>query len=143
MTSTKLRDFQLSQDDRFSSLDQRTQESIQSLALTLQEAHTKLDQVLRRSSAEQLQLMQNESQTFANARELDRRIDSMLLESLRFSTMNYGQEDICEAYQSTYKWVLKEPKPDSHQPWSSLMQWLKTGGGLYWVNGKAGRGSQR
>jgi hypothetical protein len=51
----------------------------------LQEAHFKLDQVLQRTSAENLQLMQNESQKFAIARELDRRVDSMILESLIFS----------------------------------------------------------
>jgi predicted ATPase len=110
------------------------------LALTLQEAHFKLDQVLQRTSAENLQLMQNESQKFAIARELDRRVDSIILESLRFSAMNYRQEDICKSYQNTYKWVLKDTDHISHSPWSSLVQWLRSGNGVYWMNGKAGSG---
>jgi hypothetical protein len=106
MTSTRLRDFRLSQDERFSSLEQRTQQSTQSLALTLHEAHVKLDQVLQRTSVEKSQLMHYESQNYANARELGRRVDSMILDSLRFSAMKYRQEDICEAYQNTYQLVL-------------------------------------
>lgn len=84
--------------------------------------------------------MQNESQKFAIARELDRRVDSMILESLRFSAMNYRQEDICKPYQNTYKWVLKDTDHISHSPWSSLVQWLRSGNGVYWMNGKAGSG---
>jgi hypothetical protein len=51
----------------------------------LQEAHVKLDRILQRTSAENLQLMQNRSQKFTIARELDWRVDSMILESLGFS----------------------------------------------------------
>jgi hypothetical protein len=51
----------------------------------LQEAHVKLDRILQRASAENLQLMQNRSQKFTIARELDWRVDSMILESLGFS----------------------------------------------------------
>jgi hypothetical protein len=51
----------------------------------LQEAHVKLDRILQRASAENLKLMQNRSQKFTIARELDWRVDSMILESLGFS----------------------------------------------------------
>lgn len=64
----------------------------------------------------------------------------MILESLRFSAMNYRQEDICKPYQNTYKWVLKDTDHISHSPWSSLVQWLRSGNGVYWMNGKAGSG---
>ena len=124
----RLWDFKFTQDERFHKLDLKTQKITQSLALTLQEAHTKLDQVLRLSSAQRLQLMHDESQNLANARELGRRADSIILRSLRFSTMNYRQEDICEAYQSTYKWILDENNANSNRPWSSLVHWLRSRG---------------
>lgn len=138
MTSTKLGDFKLSQDERFSNLDEKTQESMQTLASILQGVHVKLDQVVLRTSAEQQQLMHNHS--LAKTKELDRKVDSLLLGSLRYSSMDYRKEDICETYQDTYKWALKDPKPDSPQQWSSLVHWLKSGSGIYWVNGKAGSG---
>lgn len=84
--------------------------------------------------------MQIDNDSLAKSKELDRRVDSLLLGSLRFSSMDYRKEDICETFQNTYKWALEPPKPDSPQRWSCLVQWLQTGSGIYWMNGKAGSG---
>jgi hypothetical protein len=75
----------------------------------LQEAHVKLDRILQRASAENLQLMQNKSQKFTIARELDWRVDSMILESLIFS------EDDSQGPQKKVK-----------LGWTSLGRWFAT-----------------
>jgi hypothetical protein len=44
-----------------------------------------------------------------------------------------------EAHAATFKWVFEEVAP-AGQPWSDFAQWLKSGSGIYWINGKAGSG---
>jgi hypothetical protein len=47
-------------------------------------------------------------------------------------------DDIVIAHQSTLKWVLQDHT--SNRSWSSLPQWLREDGDVYWVSGKAGSG---
>lgn len=47
--------------------------------------------------------------------------------------MNYRYQDIAEAHKRTFEWCYEEPGP-------GLVQWLRNGSGIFWVNGKAGSG---
>jgi hypothetical protein len=50
--------------------------------------------------------------------------------------MTKRYENIVEAYE-TFERAFKDSKKG--QPcWSKFSQWLKSGGGVYWINGKAG-----
>lgn len=66
---------------------------------------------------------------------------TMLLSRLEFEDMPYRYEKICEAYQSTFEWVFKEPD-DPNARWDNFMDWLSASEkeSIYWVTGKAGSG---
>jgi hypothetical protein len=53
--------------------------------------------------------------------------------------MTFRYERIVEAYPIIFEWVFRDPTVDQ-LPWSSFSDWLKTGNGVYWINGKAGSG---
>jgi hypothetical protein len=57
----------------------------------------------------------------------------LILESLRYSSMNDRQEEVAEAHQKTFDWIFQEK--------SNFSSWLKDAAqDIYWVNGKAGSG---
>lgn len=60
---------------------------------------------------------------------------SVVLESLRFGSMDARYEQIEQAYQNTYSWVF------SHNAnWDSMVEWLQNGAEMYWLFGKPGAG---
>lgn len=58
---------------------------------------------------------------------------------LRYERMLYRKEDIEEAHQDTYRWVLSNNWQVGRE-WSNFLKWLEEGEGCYWFNGKAGSG---
>ncbi|KAN0092090.1 hypothetical protein V8E51_017937 [Hyaloscypha variabilis] len=66
------------------------------------------------------------------------RIESLLLQSLRFSTMENRFEEIEPAHRTTYEWIFRSPAAQSR--WSDFPHWLEEGTGIYWINGKAASG---
>ncbi len=70
-------------------------------------------------------------------------VHSTILDSLRYSTMRTRYEEVFEAYPKTFDWLFNEsttPELTAEQPWSSFVDWLRDGSGVYWVNGKAASG---
>jgi hypothetical protein len=61
-----------------------------------------------------------------------------LLLSLRFLTIDDRYVAIPEAHKKTFQWIFKDS--DHGQPWSNFSHWLRSGEGIYWINGKAGSG---
>jgi hypothetical protein len=53
--------------------------------------------------------------------------------------MTHRYENVLEAYPETFEWAFHDPTDEQLQ-WSNLTHWLEKGGGVYWVNGKAGSG---
>ncbi|KAE8448726.1 hypothetical protein EG329_008941 [Mollisiaceae sp. DMI_Dod_QoI] len=53
--------------------------------------------------------------------------------------MPHRMEVIAKAHEDTLQWIFKEPEA-IHKPWDSFVQWLRKGGGIYWINGKAASG---
>jgi hypothetical protein len=67
----------------------------------------------------------------------DAEIESLLLASLRFPTMENRFDEIEPAHRKTFEWIFLPPSKHS---WSDFPQWLSGGTGIYWVNGKPASG---
>lgn len=67
------------------------------------------------------------------------RITDGILNALEFREMSERHSMIEKAYDYTFEWVFDDPRDDGKQ-WSNFAQWLKSGAGCYWINGKAGSG---
>ena len=72
--------------------------------------------------------------------EKENSIRKWILDSLGFATMQNRQEEVAQAYHTTFEWIFEEPKQESHHLWTNFVEWLRHGDGIYWVNGKAGSG---
>lgn len=57
-----------------------------------------------------------------------------ILQSLHFEQIQERQSEIRPAYARTFEWTLADDSV------VNLAAWLRTGGGIYWVSGKAGCG---
>jgi hypothetical protein len=68
----------------------------------------------------------------------DAEIESFLLASLRFPTMENRFDEIEPAHRKTFEWIFSPPP--QHLRWSDFPQWLSGGTGIYWVNGKPASG---
>ena len=75
----------------------------------------------------------------------DRRYDD-IVQSLSFSRISSRQEQVDNQFDSitnSYDWIFDNPRrnrSDDCPLWSYFAQWLKSGHGVYWINGKAGSG---
>jgi hypothetical protein len=139
------------QDQRFTSLDITMQRIIEPYII---EIHKKLDEVIVSQNSAPWTIWQAGghkcicSDDYLTA-ELDRRIQSTILHSLQFPTMTHRQLEIAEAHQRTFSWLFHQSNEDEPccntskydgRPWSNFVQWLRTGSGVYWINGKPGSG---
>lgn len=71
-------------------------------------------------------------ETLANETESARR-QLRILSSLQFYEINTRYLSIKKSHSGTFEWLLQ---PSKH----SFTHWLRSGGGIYWVRGKAGSG---
>ncbi|CZR70076.1 uncharacterized protein PAC_19977 [Phialocephala subalpina] len=71
--------------------------------------------------------------------ELRKQVNGSLLWDLSYSTMSSRYEAVLEAYPETFEWVFQSSVQEQLS-WSNLSDWLQTGTGVYWINGKAGSG---
>jgi hypothetical protein len=62
-----------------------------------------------------------------------------ILRALEFREMGERQAKVAQAYDHTFEWIYDSPK-GSKKPWSDFAEWLESGVGIYWINGKAGSG---
>lgn len=75
-------------------------------------------------------------------------VHTKILKSLNYPTMKTRYEDVAEAYPKTFRWlfddsttpVLTSLQSKSERSWSSFTDWLQSGSGVYWINGKAASG---
>ena len=66
-------------------------------------------------------------------------VENSILNSLTFPTMNSRYQGIDDAHAKTFDWIFQPPKSKT-RPWSDFSEWLLSGDGIYWINGKAGSG---
>jgi len=69
---------------------------------------------------------------------LRNKVQTTILEYLKYEEMTNRFEDVTEAHPETFEWAFSAPAEE--QSWSDLSRWLKEGDGVYWVSGKAGSG---
>lgn len=65
--------------------------------------------------------------------------EKSLLQALKFKTMRDRLESITKAHRNTFEWIFKDPT-EFDKPWDNFQEWLISGQGLYWIQGKAGSG---
>ena len=66
-------------------------------------------------------------------------IEVEMVQSLHFTMIDDRHDAIPEAHRQTFRWIFDENRKEGC-PWSNFAEWLRTGSGLYWINGKAGSG---
>ncbi|KAK3381239.1 hypothetical protein B0H63DRAFT_475148 [Podospora didyma] len=74
--------------------------------------------------------------------DIDRRkkeVQSAIMSSLWFPSMQDREDAIPEAHKATYRWIYREPIVSSRK-WDHFGQFLWSGSGVYWVTGKPGSG---
>ncbi|KAL5325671.1 hypothetical protein ACEPPN_006800 [Leptodophora sp. 'Broadleaf-Isolate-01'] len=62
-----------------------------------------------------------------------------ILHSLQFPSISERYEQVSHAHAATFDWIFENPN-DEDRPWSNFSDWLQSGNGIYWINGKAGSG---
>jgi hypothetical protein len=62
-----------------------------------------------------------------------------VLDALYFRSIEERHATIAKALERTYQWIYRDPA-EHHKPWDSFVDWLESGRGCYWINGKAGSG---
>ncbi|KAL8919862.1 MAG: hypothetical protein Q9208_006595 [Pyrenodesmia sp. 3 TL-2023] len=88
-------------------------------------------------------------------RQQDQRMYDETMKSLFYPDIFSRQEQVDHEFdgiQNTYEWVFQQPETQDGSPsiespsrtaiprWDDFPLWLKSGQGLYWINGKAGSG---
>jgi hypothetical protein len=65
-----------------------------------------------------------------------------LQEWLRFPSIDDRRADITNAHRDTFRWVLSPATSteDCRTPGSDFVEWLRSGSGVYWIQGKMGCG---
>ncbi|OOF97361.1 hypothetical protein ASPCADRAFT_44701, partial [Aspergillus carbonarius ITEM 5010] len=67
-------------------------------------------------------------------------IQTRLLDSLSYRSIQERQSQIRESHAKTFEWVFSVQHPSSASAQCLLHEWLKDGSGIFWVSGKAGSG---
>jgi hypothetical protein len=130
-----------SREDILRSLDDLDDVSRQVLVAVLQSK----DEIVRQQQASEALAMKRHEQlvnTVSNYRSLPISQDDVLDEikaRLHDQIQDDRFEDIAEAHQSTFQWILKHDN-NTQSTWPNLYHWLQNDQGLYWISGKAGSG---
>lgn len=66
-------------------------------------------------------------------------VQHRVLEYLSFRKIRDRVDEVAQADQDTFQWIFDTPKR-TQRPWSNFSDWMRTGEGCYWINGKAGSG---
>jgi Tfp pilus assembly pilus retraction ATPase PilT len=131
------------QDQTFTSLDVKLQQNIEVLLHRLIDMYNKLEEVLamqkKSLDASKIKVLADKGE---NRVKRDMMVNEFILASLRFPTIRHREEAICEAHQRTFSWIFRSCQQETAnaRPWSNFVKWLSEGGGIYWMNGKAGSG---
>jgi hypothetical protein len=71
--------------------------------------------------------------------DLEALIQHEILQSLRFPGNVQRQQSISESHDGTFKLIFGDSSANE-QPSNSFAEWLRTGSGIYWIDGKPGSG---
>ena len=97
--------------------------------------------VSQATSASYVQSLGAQEPAMTGIDEKENGVRKWILDSLGFAAMQNRQEEVAEAYHTTFEWMFEEPEKETKPlPWTNFVEWLRHGNGIYWVNGKAGSG---
>jgi hypothetical protein len=118
----------------------KTQEIIDAV----EEIHAKTTAILDKDgdTGLHLQRISKELERLKSCSGRDYVAEDMIVDSLYFESIGLRHESISSAHQETFRWILhRSSNNDTKEyPECSLLDWLQTGNGLYWVSGKPGSG---
>lgn len=63
----------------------------------------------------------------------------IILDALHFRAISSRRSAIPKAHKNTFQWIYRDPEA-CDKPWENFSRWLRSGQGIYFVNGKAGSG---
>jgi hypothetical protein len=66
-----------------------------------------------------------------------RKAQKKILNKLDFRQRMDRHEDITKAHEATFEWLYGDLE-SSNTSWVNFSEWLRSGTGIYWINGKAG-----
>ena len=103
-----------------------------------------------RSSTANIRTAITYKQTFQTANQPDgespdfettqaRNLTAQIMDALHFRNITERFAAVAEAHQRTFRWIYRDPAPEG-KPWDNFSEWLQSGQGCYWINGKAGSG---
>ena len=121
----------------FQTLDQ----GIQRLITNLSEGPKSFEELRKVIRKENEETREHISKAFQQQqKQLDRKeYRKRLLDSLWFDEIHSREENIVDAHRETFEWIL-DVSDHAVGPWDNFVQWLESGQGTYWINGKAGSG---
>ena len=121
----------------FQNLDQR----IQRLIITLSEGPKRFEELRTIIAKENEDTREHIRKAFQQQQKQyeDKEYRKRLLESLWFNEIYSREENIVEAHRKTFEWIF-DISDHAMGPWDNFIQWLESGYGTYWINGKAGSG---
>jgi hypothetical protein len=84
----------------------------------------------------------------SHARSTDQKIRTKIVEellnSLRFPSITDRIESVDESHRKTFDWIFRRIENTTQyaegRRWGNFSAWLRSGKGIYWINGKAGSG---
>ncbi|KAL2116149.1 hypothetical protein VTJ04DRAFT_10404 [Mycothermus thermophilus] len=116
----------------------KTQEIIDAV----DEIHAKTTEILDKDGDARLHLQRisKELERLKSCSGRDYVAEDMIVDSLYFESIGLRHESISAAHQETFRWILHRSSNNGTKeyPECSLLDWLQTGDGLYWVSGKTG-----
>ncbi|KAB2099581.1 hypothetical protein AG0111_0g12197 [Alternaria gaisen] len=136
-------------DDQLQGLDEDSRKAIQSILESNKELSMKMtsqtERILDRQNFDSAlaSLRHNEVLHAITNRTLQQYsiqdVTREIKDRLHFTRKDDRYDDITAAHQNTFNWAL-EGCTKGISSWSSLPDWLRADGGVYWISGKAGSG---
>ncbi|KAL8871949.1 MAG: hypothetical protein Q9198_007304 [Flavoplaca austrocitrina] len=127
----------LRNDESFARLDK----SLQHVIACLAESQTSLAALVVQESDETRLCITTQGDRIENLHRYEQ-----IIHSLSYDSIDARQEQVDRQFdgiKNSYDWIFDEPRKDRVDDtplWDDFARWLKSGHGLYWINGKAGSG---
>ena len=121
----------------FEQMDQKLQMFVNGLS----QGATNTEQLLKVMHGEHEQTRQMIADGIQQQQSLQKQQEDRkaFLHSLWFDELHSREENIVDAHRKTFEWIF-DRSGRSDVPWNNFVEWLETGRGFYWINGKAGSG---
>ncbi|KAK0716299.1 hypothetical protein B0H67DRAFT_260877 [Lasiosphaeris hirsuta] len=129
-------------DHRYEALRNANKELVRTIlenrTVFLEETRSRIDRICEAHESSLLRILSKLTERIPTDREIDAEVHRSILGSLRFPAMCQRYEEVNPAYHSTFEWIFRSELDTVDG--SSFPEWLRSGHGLYWINGKPASG---